>query len=288
MPWQLQTLEALASSPAADISQVEQGTLEISQFLTQVPTDFLEPLLNSPFGRVYKQFLERCCKTKFTGVAAETRCSSLSQQLRQVGCETPEGWGVLLALFPFFPPGQLKVEDATAKLPTWLHTIYSARYEESEPTPSELSPTGKPAFDDRIFLNRVLGLSNLYYIDPEDQEILQELREVRLQTVQLMLSVEREELGRQFQSDFGDRFWAMAQSGLQKESLDANELQQRDAMQEWLSQTPNSLHQEGGIQRFAAVLLFNQPGSIRLSDPDHHLPAWFTEGYKRYCSMAQV
>ena len=35
----------------------------------------------------------------------------------------------------------------------------------------------------------MLGLSNLYYIDPEDQEILQELREVRLQTVQLMLSV---------------------------------------------------------------------------------------------------
>ena len=34
-----------------------------------------------------------------------------------------------------------------------------------------------------------------------------------------MLSVGREELGNQFQSDFGDRFWAMAQSGVQKESL---------------------------------------------------------------------
>ena len=32
----------------------------------------------------------------------------------------------------------------------------------------------------RIQLNRLLGLSNLYYIDPEDQEILQELRQVRL------------------------------------------------------------------------------------------------------------
>ena len=103
-----------------------------------------------------------------------------------------------------------------------------------------------------------------------------------------MLSVNRDELGRQFQSDFGDRFWAMAQSGLQKESLDANEVQQRDAIQQWLSQTPNSLHQDGGIQRFAAVLLFNQPGSVRLADPDRNLPAWFMDGYKRYCSMAQV
>ena len=132
----------------------------------------------------------------------------------------------------------------------------------------------------------MLGLSNLYYIDPEDREILQELKEVRLQTVQLMLSIGRDELGRQFQSDFGDRFWAMAQSGVQKESLDSNEVQQRNSMQEWLSQTPNSLHQDGGIQRFAAVLLFNPPGSIRLTDPDSNLPTWFLDGYKRYCSMA--
>ena len=80
----------------------------------------------------------------------------------------------------------------------------------------------------------------------------------------------------------------MAQSGVQNESLDSNEIQQRDAMQQWLSQTPNSLHQDGGIQRFAAVLLFNPPGSVRLADPDRNLPAWFTDGYKRYCSMAQA
>jgi hypothetical protein len=288
MSWQLQSLEALASSPAIDSVKAEQGGLELSEFLTHAPTDFLEPLLSSPFGRVYKLFLERCCTTTFPGAAAESRRSTLSQKLRQVGCETAEGWAVLLALFPFFPPGQLKVEDAAAKLPGWLHNLYAARYEASEPSPASPSPTGCPAFEDRIFLNRILGLSNLYYIDPEDQEILQELREVRLQTVQLMLSVSRDELGRQFQSDFGDRFWAMAQSGVQKENLDANEIQQRDAMQQWLSQTPNSLHQDGGIQRFAAVLLFNPPGSVRLADPDRNLPAWFMDGYKRYCSMAQA
>jgi hypothetical protein len=173
-------------------------------------------------------------------------------------------------------------------LPGWLQALYSARYETPKLSGTSEAPTEKSGFEDRIFLNKILGLSNLYYIDPEDQEILQELREVRLQTVQLMLSVGRDELGRQFQSDFGDRFWAMAQSGVQKESLDATEVQQRDAIQQWLSQTPNSLHQDGGIQRFAAVLLFNPPGSIRLTDPDSNLPAWFMDGYKRYCSMAQV
>ena len=288
MSWQLQSLEALASKPEIDILQAEQGSLELSQFLSQAPSDFLEPLLDSPFGRVYKLFLQRCCNSKFDSPTAESRRSALSQELRRVGCETPEGWAVLLALFPLFPPDQLKVEDAASKLPGWLHSLYSARYEASGTHPASQKPTGQPAFEDRIFLNRVLGLSNLYYIDPEDREILQELREVRLQTIQLMLSVGRDELGRQFQSDFGDRFWAMAQSGIQKESLDANEVRIRDAMQEWLSQTPNSLHEDGGIQRFAGAILFNPPGSVRLADPDNNLPAWFLDGYKRYSSMATV
>ena len=102
MPWQLQSLEALASRPTVDIAKAEQSSLELSQFLTHAPNDFLEPLMNSPFGRVYKIFLERCCTAKFPGGQAEDRCNALSQQLRQVGCETPEGWAVLLALFPFF------------------------------------------------------------------------------------------------------------------------------------------------------------------------------------------
>ena len=288
MSWQLQSLEALASTPSADIAQSEQGALELSHFLTQSPTDFLEPLVASPFGRVYKQFLERCCQSGFSGTAAVNRRNELSQQLRQVGCETPEGWVVLLALFPFFPPGQLKVDDAISKLPSWLHAIYAARYEVTQQAPPPQKPTGKTAFEDRIFLNRILGLSNLYYIDPEDKDILRELREVRLQTVELILSVGREELGRQFQADFGDRFWAMAQSGVQKEQLEAKEVQQRDAMQAWLSQTPNSLHQDGGIQRFASIILFSPPGTIRLAEPDRNLPQWFMDGYKRYCSMAQV
>ena len=213
MSWQLQSLEALAGSPAGDVAQAEQQCLNLSLFLTQAPTDFLEPLIESPFGRVYKLFLERCCSEKFSGSEADNRRNALSQHLRQVGCESPEGWAILLALFPFFPPDQLKVEDASSKLPGWLYTLYSSRYEAPQAAPSPTSSTGQLGFDDRIFLNRVLGLSNLYYIDPEDKEILQELREVRLQTIQLMLSVGRDELGRQFQSDFGDRFWAMAQSG---------------------------------------------------------------------------
>ena len=90
----------------------------------------------------------------------------------------------LVGTFPYFPPQQLKVEDAASKLLAWLHSLYSSRYEEttsaSVSKTDDTAPMGRPVFEDRVFLNRMLGLSNLYYIDPEDQEILQELREVRL------------------------------------------------------------------------------------------------------------
>ena len=290
MPWELQQVESLAGQPNPNALGVSQMAQSISRFLVATPTDFLEPLLSSPFGRVYKLFLERCCTNPFEQEDARNFRENLSQQLRQVGFQSREGHALLLALMPFFPPGNLKVEDAPAKLPGWLLELYRSRYE--PPTAhqehTKPQPSGQPSFSDRIFLNRMLGLSNLYYIDPEDQEILQELRQVRLQTVQLMLSATSQQLGEQFSADFGDRFWAMAQSGVQKEALDAQEVAQRDAIQQWLRDTPRSLHADGGIQRFAAALLFSAPGSVKLANPDQNLPTWFIEGFKRYCSMAAV
>ena len=290
MTWQLQQAEALAAQPGPDPMAAAATAVAMARFLEATPSDFLEPLLSSPFGRVYKLFLERCCTRSFEQQDAVALRESVSQQLRQAGFQSNQGHGLLLALMPFFPPNNLKVEDAAAKLPAWLLEIYRNRYEPptNQQPSSTPAPTGQPSFSDRIFLNRMLGLSNLYYIDPEDQEILQELRQVRLQTVQLMLSCTSQQLGEHFSADFGDRFWAMAQSGVQKESLDAQEVAQRDAIQQWLRETPRSLNAEGGIQRFAAALLFSPPGSVQLANPEQNLPAWFIEGFRRYTSMAAV
>ena len=289
MAWQLHTAEALAAQAQPDPSSVATIATSMAAMLETTPTDFLEPLMASPFGRVYKLFLERCCRQIPDSPAARQLRDGLSQRLRNAGFQGGEGHGLLLALMPFYPPGSLKVEDAASKLPGWLLELYRQRYESELPEPSRTSAaqaSGQPSFNDRIFLNRMLGLSNLYYIDPDDQEILQELRQVRLQTVDLLLSVTSSELGDQFSADFGDRFWAMAQSGVQKEPLDANEASRRDAIQQWLSTTPQSLHAEGGIQRFAAALLFSLPGSVRLANPEQNLPAWFLEGFRRFSSMA--
>ncbi|MEB3234845.1 MAG: hypothetical protein VKM98_05415 [Cyanobacteriota bacterium] len=293
MLWHLQQAEALAGQPLPDQGAASTVAVAMARFVSAAPADFVEPLLASPFGRVYRLFLERCCRSSFEQPEAVQLRDALSQQLRAVGFESGEGHALMLALMLFFPPGNMRVDDAAAKLPGWLLELYRQRYEAAgtavtAQTPQAATPTGTPSFGDRIFLNRMLGLSNLYYIDPEDQEILQELRQVRLQTVQLLLSCNSRELGEHFGADFGDRYWAMAQSGVQKEPLDAQEAAQRDAIQQWLSTTPQSLHSEGGIQRFAAALLFSPPGSVRLANPEQNLPAWFIEGFRRYSSMAAV
>ena len=56
MAWQLQSVEALVAEPSPDLSQIETSAANISKFLSTAPSDFLEPLLTSPFGRVYKLF----------------------------------------------------------------------------------------------------------------------------------------------------------------------------------------------------------------------------------------
>ena len=71
----------------------------------------------------------------------------------------------------------------------------------------------------RIQLNRLLGLSNLYYIDPEDQEILHELRQVRLSLIEAIERCPESDLEQLWSTDLGDRYWALVRSGIQKEFL---------------------------------------------------------------------
>ena len=99
----------------------------------------------------------------------------LSNRLKLVGVNTPEGQKILLALMPFYAPGGLAVADAEEKLGKLVFEIYEQRYitkaDKKVDTNKDINNNqniekGESDFNDRIFLNRMLGLSNLYYIDP--------------------------------------------------------------------------------------------------------------------------
>ena len=68
----------------------------------------------------------------------------------------------------------------------------------------------------RIQLNRMLGLANLYYIDPEDQEILNELLKLRRDFAIAIDKCPESELESLWDSDLGERYWAIVRSGVQR------------------------------------------------------------------------
>ena len=111
----------------------------------------------------------------------------------------------------------------------------------------------------RVQLNRLLGLSNLYYIDPEDQEILQELRQVRLSLIDAIERCAESELEQLWTTDLGDRYWALVRSGIQKEALTPAEENKKNSV----TQALNSSTGGGFWKAWRSEFLFDRNDFIR-------------------------
>lgn len=225
--------------------------------------------------------------------------NQLNERLQQ-GLDQPLAPQLMLANWLFSPPGLLRIANAQATLPAWLLPAYLELYEQVQPTAPapqlSFSPTPslpQPDFGvfpaslhelvgNRIQLNRLLGLSNLYYIDPDDQEILQELRELRLE---LALAIERcpeHDLERFWASDLGDRYWSLVRSGVQKEALTPEE----EALKQRVSQrlTPSQgggFGLPGAINAFLVAMIYFQPGTMQVEAAAEKLPAWLLPHYQQ-------
>ena len=134
----------------------------------------------------------------------------------------------------------------------------------------------------RIQLNRLLGLSNLYYIDPEDQEICQELLQLRRSLAGLIESAPEQDLERIWATDFGDRYWALVRSGVQKEALAAPDQQIKDRATRQLN--PNAgggFDRPGALRALLVAMMFYAPGSMRVEAPEQKLPSWMLSSYRQ-------
>ena len=126
----------------------------------------------------------------------------------------------MIVNFLLSPPGLLQINNVSSFFPAWFANVYTSLYStphpssnvetsslikqnstESSDTNSDQQPLEHPDFGpfptsladlsvNRIHLNRILGLSNLYYIDPDDSEITQELIEARTLFAKLILSAD--------------------------------------------------------------------------------------------------
>ena len=141
----------------------------------------------------------------------------------------------------------IQIADAEAQLPEWLLSDYSAFMSRRSPNVQNQQPV-QPATElpqpdfgvfpatlqelvgNRVQLNRLLGLSNLYYIDPDDQEILHELRQVRMSLIEAIERCPEQQLESIWETDLGDRYWALVRSGIQKEAMTPTEEQKKHSV----------------------------------------------------------
>ena len=127
-----------------------------------------------------------------------------------------------------------------------------------------------------------MGLSNLYYIDPEDKEILQELRQVRLSLIEAIERCPESELEGLWATDLGDRYWALVRSGIQKEPLTpAEEHKKQSVTQALNTATGGGFGRPGAVNAFLIAMILFEPGTMRVDSAENKLPGWIVPQYQQ-------
>jgi len=273
------------------------------RFWLAAPADQLELLWAGPVGEATRHLVRQLsASSAFTPQQVAIR-DQINQRLQQQGFGSPLSLQLLLAVFLLSPPGLLRIANPAGSLPAWLLPAYQALYEQPGPAASQPAPSAPqavaspviPAGPDfgpfpadlaelatsRIQLNRMLGLANLYYIDPEDQEILQELQSLRSDLAAAIQRCPEAELERLWAGDLGERYWAVVRSGIQKEPLSPPDQQLKQEVTLRLQPAQGGgFGTPGAINAFLVAMLFFEPGSMTVEAAQQKLPAWLLPGYE--------
>jgi len=271
----------------------------LARFWLAAPLDQLPSLWAGPFGEATRQHIRQLQPaSSFTPQQVALR-DAINQRLLQGGVQQPLAPQLLLTVFLYSPPGLMQVANPEQQLPAWLATAYQELYASSTAPPAgvpQASPAPVAAAPDfgvfppslealvgnRIQLNRILGLSNLYYIDPEDREILQELLQLRSQLADLIQRAPEPALEGLWATDLGDRYWAMVRSGVQKEPLAAADQQRKAQATQSLSPAAGGgFGTPGSINAFLVAMLYYEPGQMRVEAAEQKLPAWLLPHYQQ-------
>ena len=280
----------------------------LARFWLAAPEDLLPSLWSSPLGESTKQ-LVRQLDPQYVFTAEQIALRNAIGQRFEAGFQAPMAAQLLIVNFLYSPPGLLRINNPQANLPDWLCADYLSLYEDVSSKPSHsvepiavTSPhaeqipatnLSQPNFGvfpstlqelvgNRIQLNRLLGLSNLYYIDPEDQEILQELRQVRLSLIEAIERCPESELEKLWSTDLGDRYWALVRSGVQKEALTPAEERKKQLVTQALNTaTGGGFGRPGAINAFLVAMVLFEPGTMRVDDAERKLPAWIVPQYQQ-------
>ena len=290
---------------------------KLISFWLSCPDDQLEFLWNSPFGSATIELVRQLdANTIFSSDEVALR-NKIGEFFNTNGLSHQLACKLMIANFLLSPPGLLTINNINSYFPTWLCTAYNTIYQfpatparqESNssgneviqvPPNDQISTPSLPDFgpfpatlaelaSNRLHLNRILGLSNLYYIDPEDSEITNELVEVRNSFANLILVSNTDELQRYWPTEVGERYWALVRSGIQKESLNSvDEAIKANSVKVLSPADGGGFSAPNSINAFLVSMMYFLPGTMQVANPESNIPSWLIKPYQEIFAHADL
>ena len=122
-------------------------------------------------------------------------------------------------------------------------------------------------------LKRMEALIQLFSLQPDDPETLQELAGLRQVMAQLWLDVDARQLEQLYRTPMGAVYRALIKSGFSGQMVDRIDQRAR----EQLVPLVENLAAPGAINAVLAVLLFYPLGAVSFEGGVQHLPAWLRQ-----------
>ncbi|MEG4074105.1 FkbM family methyltransferase [Microcoleus sp. Pol14C2] len=269
------------SSNISAISELRQIRKQIADFWLNVPTENLETAYRSASGNSYQILL----KSGFQRQPMIESEQIFLQQLTQIskGLVHPKAVNALLAAMLYFPPGTMRIPDARNRLPHWLIGDYEQVFESDSAVNSEsTSDLLAQYIQSPQLANQLLGCVNLYRIDPSDESVVLELRQIRKQMADFWLTVPSEKLENFYRGEVRKGYKSILGCGLQAEAM--TEAEQKFLQQ--LTDISKGLVQPQAINALLGAMLYFVPGKMRVPDARTRLPQWLVEDYEKVFESA--
>ncbi|WP_293058476.1 glycosyltransferase [Okeania sp. SIO2B3] len=289
------------------IEELRQIRKQIADFWLTVAPKELETTYQGKIRQAYQTLLK-------SGIQNEPQTEDEQKFLKELaetsmGLTNPKAINTLLGAMLYFPPSKMLVRDAKNRLPKWLIDDYQQIFESREvaeklekafksrtPHLSEYSPvknaevkpeknvalTANQADDLDIpqqkFINQLLGSVNLYYIDPSDESVVQDLRKIRKQMADFWINLEPQKLETFYSGKMGKAYQALLSSGMQNQALTNNE---QAFLQQLAVQLAKGIEAPKTINYLLAAMLYCRQGQLQIQDMSK-LPHWLLEDYQKF------
>lgn len=274
------------SSAESVIEDLRQLRKQFADYWLNAPAVQLETLYQTAAGKAYQALLT--CGFQNQPMSEQERI--FLQQLTQIskGLVQPKAFNALLGAMLYFVPGTMRVPDARSRLPRWLIEDYEQVFEQgiSFTTEGMIHAANSQSMDSPQLLNQVVGCANLYRIDPTDESVLKELRELRKLMAEFWSKVPASQLEPVYQSPVGIAYKAIIQCGIVDTSLLETE---QTFLNSLLAELGKGLAAPQAMNYLLAALLYCRGGQLRIQEAGAFLPQWFLKDWEKLSgSVANV